>query len=278
LIYCSRDMVAGGATFEQVAASNRIRAIALNTFRESVRDRVLYNLILFALILVGASIFVSELSIEQESKFIADLGLSSMLVFGAIIAIFIGVGLVYKEIDKRTIYNLLSKPVRRHEFILGKYLGLCLTLLVNASVMLLGTLLALAYVNRGLVRLQLALLPAAYLIVLELALLVAVALFFSSFSTPMLSALLSFAIYVIGHMSGDLKLAAQLSDSVAIKFVLHALYYLLPNLSNFSFITEASHGRMVSTGMALSATIYAAIYIAILVSATILIFERRNFK
>src|SRR5215813_12534852 len=124
----------------------KIRSITINTFRESVRDRVLYNLILFVLILVAASIWVSELSIDQETKFIADLGLSSMLVFGALIAIFIGVALVYKEIDKRTIYNLLSKPVERHEFIIGKYLGLCLTLLVNVAVMVLGTELALLYV------------------------------------------------------------------------------------------------------------------------------------
>src|SRR6185369_5535271 len=107
---------------------NKIAVIALNTFRESIRDRVLYNLILFVLLLVCASVFISELSINQETKFIATLGLSAMLVFGAIIAIFIGVGLVYKEIDKRTIYNLLSKPVHRHEFIIGKYFGLCMTL------------------------------------------------------------------------------------------------------------------------------------------------------
>src|SRR5215212_2511794 len=121
---------------------NKVAVIALNTFRESVRDRVLYNLILFALLLVCASVFISELSINQETKFIATLGLSSMLVFGALIAIFIGVALVYKEIDKRTIYNLLSKPVHRHEFIVGKYFGLCMTLLVNSVVMMLGTELA----------------------------------------------------------------------------------------------------------------------------------------
>src|SRR5256885_1103482 len=127
----------------------RIRAIAVNAFRESVRDRVLYNLILFVLILVGASVFISELSVDQEAKFIADLGLSAMVVFGALIAIFIGVGLVYKEIERRTIYNLLSKPVHRHEFIVGKYFGLCLTLLVNSLVMLVAIELALLYVNRG---------------------------------------------------------------------------------------------------------------------------------
>ena len=117
--------------------------------------------------------FISELSIDQESKFIADLGLSAMLVFGGLIAIFIGVGLVYKEIDKRTIYNLLSKPIERHEFIIGKYVGLSMTLLVNSAIMVIGTELALVYTNRGLVQLQISVLPAAYLIFLELLLLVA---------------------------------------------------------------------------------------------------------
>ena len=266
------------ASVRSKGRTSKIAVIALNTFRESVRDRVLYNLILFVLLLVCASVFISELSINQETKFIATLGLSSMLVFGALIAIFIGVGLVYKEIDKRTIYNLLSKPVHRHEFIIGKYFGLCMTLLVNSAVMTLGTELALVYVNHGLVPLQLSVLSAAYLIYLELALLVAVALMFSTFSTPMLAALYTFAVYVIGHFSADLKLAAELSESVVVRGLLTVLYYIVPNLSNFGFITEASHGQVVPLRMAVSATVYAIVYISILLSASVLIFQRRNFK
>ena len=262
----------------RTGSARRVRVIALNTFRESVRDRVLYNLILFVLILVAASVFVSDLSLDMESQFTAALGMSVMLVFGVLIAIFIGVGLVYKEIDKRTVYNLLSKPVRREEFIFGKYFGLCMTLFVNSTVMVAGTELALLYVNHGFVPLQLAVLPAAYLIYLELALMVAVALMFSSFTTPMLAALFSFAAYAIGQFSGDLRQAAQLSDSVVIRGVLTTLYYLLPNLSNFGFISEASHGRILSLRMAVQATIYAVVYIGILLSASALIFQRRNFK
>lgn len=256
----------------------RIRAIALNTFRESIRDRVLYNLILFVLILVAASVFVSDLSLDMESQFTAALGLSAMVVFGALIAIFIGVGLVYKEIDKRTIYSLLSKPVHRHEFILGKYVGLCLTLLVNTAVMVLATELALLYVNGKFVPLQTAVLAASCLIYLELVLIVAIALMFSSFSTPMLAALFSFAVYVIGHFSNDLLVMASMSSSAMTRALLTALYYLLPNLSNFGFITEASHGRIVPIGIAVSATVYAIVYIGILLSAAVLIFQKRNFK
>ena len=259
-------------------SSRRIRAIAFNTFRESIRDRVLYNLILFVLILVAASALVSDLSLDMESQFTATLGLSAMLVFGALIAIFIGVGLVYKEIDKRTIYSLLSKPVQRHEFIIGKYAGLCLTLLVNTAVMVLATELALLYVNGSFVRIHSAVLAASILVYLELAVLVAVALMFSSFSTPMLAALFSFAVYVIGNFSKDLLQMAALANSAVSRVVLTILYYLLPNLSNFGFITEASHGQVVPIGRALSATVYAVVYIAILLSAAVLIFQKRNFK
>lgn len=257
---------------------NKIGVIALNTFRESVRDRVLYNLVLFVLILVGASVFISELSVNQETKFIATLGLSSMLVFGALIAIFIGVGLVYKEIDRRTLYNLLSKPVHRHEFIIGKYFGLCLTLLVNSAMMLVAIELALMYVNHGYNSLQWPVLIAGLFIYIELALLVAIALMFSSFSTPMLAALFTFALYVIGHFSADLKLAAGLSQSQVVRAVLNLAYYLIPNLKNFNFITQASHGEVVEATRAIWAILYAVVYISLLLSAAVLIFQRRNFK
>ena len=256
----------------------KIGVIALNTFRESVRDRVLYNLVLFVLILVGASIFISELSVNQETKFIATLGLSAMLVFGALIAIFIGVGLVYKEIERRTIYNLLSKPVHRHEFIIGKYFGLCLTLLVNSLVMLAAIELALMYVNQGFTPLQGPVLVAGLLIYLELALLVAIALMFSSFSTPMLAALFTFALYVIGHFSADLKLAASLSPSFVVRSALNSAYYLLPNLKNFNFISQASHGDAINAAHVVWAVVYAVVYVSVLLSAAVLIFQRRNFK
>src|ERR671914_1913806 len=127
----------------------RVAAIARNTFREAVRDRVLYNLVIFVLVLTAAAIFIGELSGGQERKIIVDLGLSAMLLFGVFIAIFVGVGLVYKEIERRTIYAIFSKPVGRGEFLVGKYLGLCLTLLVNVVVMGVGVSLALLYVRRA---------------------------------------------------------------------------------------------------------------------------------
>src|SRR5262249_20568875 len=147
----------------------KIAAIALNTYRESVRDRVLYNLVLFVLLLVIASIVMGRIAVGQETKIIIDVGLSAMTIFGVLISIFLVIGLVSKEIEKRTLANILSKPVRRSTFIFGKYFGLCLTLLVNLVVMATAITVALSYAGNGFDASQLRLWPAAYLIFLELA-------------------------------------------------------------------------------------------------------------
>jgi len=257
---------------------SRMSAIARNTFREAVRDRVLYNLVLFVLLLTAASIFIGELSGGQERKIIVDLGLSAMLLFGVFIAIFVGVGLVYKEIERRTIYAVFSKPVGRGEFLIGKYLGLCLTLLVNVLVMAVGVCLALLYVSRGWDPLITAIWPAVLLIYIELMVLTAFALLFSAFSSPALSALLTFLVFVIGHFSADLKTLAVSLGSTGARWLFTGLYYLLPNLSNYSFITPAAHGRTPSAGFVLVAALYALVYISVILSAATLIFSRRNFK
>jgi len=256
----------------------RIAAIARNAFREAVRDRVLYNLVLFVLLLTAASIFIGELSGGQERKIIVDLGLSAMLLFGVFIAIFVGVGLVYKEIERRTIYAVFSKPVGRGEFLVGKYLGLCLTLLVNVLVMGVGVSLALLYVSRGWDPLIPKIWPAVLLIYMELMLVTAIALLFSSFSSPALSALLTFLIFVIGHFSADLKSLAVSLGSASARWLFTSLYYLLPNLANYSFITPAAHGNAPSAAFVFSTALYALVYITVILAAATLIFSRRNFK
>ena len=256
----------------------RISAIARNAFREAVRDRVLYNLVLFVLILTGASIFIGELSGGQERKVIVDLGLSAMLLFGVFISIFVGVGLVYKEIERRTIYAVFSKPVGRGEFLVGKYLGLCLTLLVNVLVMGVGVSLALLYVSRGWDPLIPTIWPAVLLIYMELMLLTAIALLFSSFSSPALSALLTFMVFIIGHFSADLKSLAVSLGSTSARMLFTGLYYVLPNLANYSFITPAAHGRAPSAGFVFATGLYAIVYIAVILALATLVFSRRNFK
>lgn len=256
----------------------RIIAIAGNAFREAVRDRVLYNLVLFVLLLTGAAIFIGELSGGQERKIIVDLGLSAMLLFGVFIAIFVGVGLVYKEIERRTVYAIFSKPVGRGEFIIGKYLGLCLTLLVNVAVMGAGVSLALIYVSRGWDPLVLSVWPAILLIYFELAILTGIALLFSSFSSPALSALLTFFVFIIGHFSSDLKGLATSMGSAGARWLFRGLYYLLPNLANLSYITPAAHGQTPPAAQVAATILYALVYIGVILSIATLIFRRRNFK
>jgi ABC-type transport system involved in multi-copper enzyme maturation permease subunit len=263
---------------QPMIAYQRIAAIALNAFREAVRDRVLYNLVVFVLLLIAGAIFLGELSAGQEAKIIVDLGLSAVLLFGVFIAIFVGVGLVYKEIERRTLYAILSKPIGRGEFLLGKYLGLCLTLLVNILIMGVGLSLALFYVGRGWNPLVARIWPAILLIYVELVILTGVAMLFSSFSSPALSALLTFFVFVIGHFSADLKtLAHSMSDSPA-RWLFTSLYYLLPNLTNYNTITASSHGLLPEPRSLVSAIVYGLIYAGVLLAAGTLIFSRRNLK
>jgi ABC-type transport system involved in multi-copper enzyme maturation permease subunit len=254
----------------------RVLSVARNTFREAVRDRVLYNLVLFVLLITAAAVFLGDLTAGYEARVIVNMGLSAALVFGAFIAIFVGVSLVSKEIEKRTVYAILSKPLGRGEFIIGKYLGLSLTLLVNVIVMGAGISLALLYVKGA------QLIPniwyALVLTFFELAILTATATLFSSFSSPALSALLTFFIFVIGHFSASLREFALALGSQSAKIFFESLYYVLPNLSNFAFITPAAHGQFPSPGFTAAAAGYAFIYVIILLSGSILIFSRRNFK
>jgi len=272
------EFTATTQSVQRSSAITRIGAIARNAFREAVRDRVLYNLVFFVLLLTGAAIFLGELSGGQERKIIVDLGLSAMLLFGVFISIFVGVGLVYKEIERRTIYAIFSKPVGRGEFLIGKFLGLCLTLLVNVLVMGLGVSLALVYVSRGWDALAVTIWPAVLLIYVELMILTAVAMLFSAFSSPALSALLTFFVFIIGHFSSDLKGLATSMGSAPARWFFGALYYLLPNLSNFSYITPAAHGIKPAAGMTIASVGYALIYISVILAAATLILNRRNFK
>jgi ABC-type transport system involved in multi-copper enzyme maturation permease subunit len=260
------------------SALSRISAIARNAFREAVRDRVLYNLVLFVLLLTSAAIFIGSLSGGQERKIIVDLGLSAMLLFGVFISIFVGVGLVYKEIERRTVYAIFAKPVGRGEFLVGKYLGLCLTLLVNVLVMGAGVSIALLYVSGGWDPLALRIWPAVLLIYVQLMILTGVALLFSSFSSPALSALLTFFVFIIGHFSADLKGLAGSLGNTAARLLFGALYYLLPNLANYNFITSASHGQLPAATHVGAAIVYALVYVAVIISAATLIFRQRNFK
>ena len=260
------------------SSRRRVVAIARNTFREAVRDRVLYNLVLFVLLLSVSAIFLGAASASQDAKIIVDLGLSAMLLFGAFIAVFVGVGLVWKEIERRTVYAIFAKPVGRGEFLLGKYLGLCVTLAVNVAVMGIGVTLVLAYVVRGTTPLLLALWPTVALIYLELTILTGVALLFSAFSSPIFALFGSLAVFLIGHFTAELKGFATLFDDAVVRGALVALYYALPNLSTFSQITPAAYGIAPPPAHLAAALAYAVAWDVALLAAATLLFTRRDFK
>lgn len=253
-----------------------VLVVAKNTFREAIRDRILYNLVVFALLITASAILLGELTNGQEARTIVNLGTNAILLFGVVIAIFVGVSLVSKEIEKRTIYSIFSKPVGRGQFVIGKYLGLCLTLLVNTSIMAAGVCLALLYV--GGLNLIVPAVSAVVLIYLELLIITAVAILFSTFSTPALSALLAFLIFIIGHLSASLReLGTALASDFA-RFVLNFIYFALPNLAIFSFRTEAANGFLAPLNMILLAAAYAIVYSGALLAVSVAIFSRRNFK
>jgi ABC-type transport system involved in multi-copper enzyme maturation permease subunit len=256
----------------------RISTIAWHTFKESVRERVLYNLVVFALLLIGAAILFGSISVGIEDVIIMNLGLSSISVFGLLMAIFIGIGLVWKEIDRRTIFSILAKPVHRHEFIIGKYLGLMVTLLINTAIMTAGFYLALAYEQRTLHWADLVALQAVYFILLQLAMVVALALLFSCISTPILSAVFTLAVYVIGNLLNDIRWFGQETGSALVMNLTALIYYLLPNFGNFNVISQIAQGRPLPSYLLVSNSCYALLYVSILLAAAILIFEEREFR
>ena len=255
-----------------------IRAVAANTFREAVRDRVLYNLVFFALLMMAAAILVGQISIGIERYVIISLGLSAISLVGIFIAVFLGVALVSKEMDKRTLYALLAKPVHRWEFLLGKFCGLVMTLAINTAAMALGLYAALWVVQHPLKSSDVYILTAIYLILLKLALIVALALLFSCFTTPFLAILFTAGLYVAGLFATDLRTvrAVQL-DTATLEF-LRGISYVLPNFQNFDVLGVVVHGRAVPAGFAGYATIYACLYITIVLLAAVAIFSRRNLR
>lgn len=259
-------------------ALRRIATIALHTFKESVRERVLYNLIVFALLLIGAAILFGSISVGIEQVILVNLGLSSISVFGLLMAIFIGIGLVSKEIERRTLYNILSKPVSRAEFIIGKYFGLILTLVINTAIMTGGFYLALLYQKRRLEASDLLALEAVYFILLQLALVVGLALLFSCISTPILSAVFTLCLYVIGNFLTDIRWFGQEAHNPWVEQGTGVLYYLLPNFSNFNVISRVAHGVPIPNYLLASNSLYALLYVSILLSGAILIFEEREFR
>jgi len=252
----------------------RILSIATNTFRENLREKLLYNLLFFALLMIGSSILLSRITLGDYHRLILDLGLASINLFGVLIAIFVGIGLVSKEVDRKTIYTIVSKPIPRYEFLLGKYCGLVITLFANTVVMVVGLLIVLQVMDVPITSLVF---KSLALIFLELMVITAVAVLFSTFTSATLSAIFTLAVYVIGHLSGDLKEFAKKLDEVS-QMVVNAIYYTLPNLERFNLKGHVIHHLDFGmTDMALTLA-YGLIYAAFLLLLASIIFQRRDFQ
>ena len=262
--------------------------IAGAVFKESVRDRVPYAMVVFAVLLIGASYLIGQLTAGQDMKTIKDLGLSALSIFGLFIAVFIGIGLVSKEVDKKSVFGLLSKPLSRTQFILGKYAGLVMTLAVNLGVMTIAYYAMLYYMHVTTLPGARAawpspatdprLLIAIGLIFAELMLVTALALFFSTYSSPLLATLLTLGLWVAGHFNADLRNFENVVDNPVAIAIARTAYYVLPNLAPFDVKAEVVYGMPIAMRTLGFTLLYALVYITLLLTASVTIFRRRDFK
>ena len=260
--------------------------IALNAFRESVRDKILYNLVFFALGLILFSILLGNWSVFAKENVIKDFTLAVMSLVGLLMAIFVGIGLIQKEIQRKTVMTLLAKPLPRWHFIVGKYLGLLLVLAVNLAVMTLGFFIVLLVIGAAPDK---QLLLGIYLIYLEMAVMVAVALLFSSFSTPTLSAFFTLGVYLAGHLAGDIldhfqfihKFGGRLADNPSTpalsEKLIRAIYYLVPNLENFNIRGRVVYHLPLGDHYVLYTSLYGLCFISIYLLIACLWFNKRDF-
>jgi ABC-type transport system involved in multi-copper enzyme maturation permease subunit len=252
----------------------RIWAVALCTMREAVRDKLLYNLVAFALLLIGSTILLSWLTLGDFHRLVLDLGLASINLFGVAIAIFVGVGLVSREVDRKTIYVVLSKRISRRQFLLGKYLGLACTVAGNVAMMGLGLILVLWVMD---IPVQGALAGALVAICVELWILTAVALLCSTFTTTTLSAICTLAVYVIGHSLGPLTSLGSKLDTIG-RTILTAMTYVLPDLERFNLKGLVIEPHPVGSLDFLMMVAYGITYIGFLLALATLVFQRRDFQ
>lgn len=254
----------------------KIWAVIANTFREAIRDKVLYNLVFLALLLMGVAVVIGKMTLGERVKIILDLSLAAMSVSGLLIAIFVGIGLVHKEIQRRTVYTLLAKPISRRDFVIGKYVGLMLVIVLNVAVMTVALLaLTAVFSETGT---SWGVLVAVLLILFELMIVTGVAVLFSTFSTPTLSAMLTLGVWLIGRFSSDMVLFASKSDNLALRWVVTGAHYLLPNLEKFDIKNLVVYGMPIEPAYVAAAVAYGTLYLLLLIALSVLIFERREFK
>lgn len=254
-----------------------IAAIVLNTFRETVRDRVLYAFLVFAFAFTLAGLLLGSLSVGQDLRILEDLGLATIAFIGGIIAIFVGVSLVYKEIERRTIYLIVTKPISRWQFIAGKYLGLALCILVVTFAM--GAfLLASIYLSLPSHAVNPLLLESLALIYLELLFVTAVATFFSTFATPLMSVVFTLAVWFIGHMGQSLRELGHLSTNPGVTRLCDCIYWLMPDLARLTQVrADLMYSRQPDVELLFYLCAYVFAYIVFLLTAATVVAEKREY-
>jgi Cu-processing system permease protein len=260
----------------------KLAAIATNTFKEAVRDKILYNLVVFALLMMGGSVLIATLTVGEQSKIIMDIGLASINLFGVLISIFLGIGLVSKEIERRTIYTVLSKPIARSQYLLGKYAGLLLTLFVNTLVMSVGLYAVLMFNEarwgHSIWNVEPRLIEAILFIYLKLMIVTGVALLFSTFPTSTLAAIFSLSVYVIGNFSGSMMGLSRKLEGEPLSYFMKTLYYILPNLEKFDIKGQVVHGVAIEPSYLILTSCYALLYVTLLFLLAAMIFQKREFR
>ncbi|MBD3414327.1 MAG: ABC transporter permease subunit [Candidatus Aminicenantes bacterium] len=252
----------------------KIRAVALNTFKEAIRDRILYLLLFFAAICLIFSRILALLTVGDRTKIIMDVGLASLSIIGVLMAILMGTGLVYKEIDKKTVYTLLSKPINRLQFLLGKFFGLVITLFIMLLVMT-AIFILVILLHSG--NLSWKFFVSIGFIFLELCLITSVALLFSCFSTPILSSIFSLSFYLIGHLSWGLETLINKMKPGITRFLAQVIYVLLPDLENFNFKTEVVHNLPIPPQLFVFSFFYGVMYTFFVLVLAMLVFRKRDF-
>jgi Cu-processing system permease protein len=252
--------------------------VARNTFREAVRDRVLYNLVFFAFLMIASAVVVGQISMDIETVVMVSLGLSAISLIGLLIAVFTGVGLVSKEIDKRTLHAVLAKPLHRWEFLLGKFAGLAATLAVNTAAMAAGLFAALWLVKHSIARGDAVVLVAVYFILLKLILVVALAMLFSCFTSPLLASLFTGGLYLAGLFVSELRSLQVTNLTPQMQRFFTVISYVLPNFGNYDVMGAAAHGRGIARMLVVHNTLYTILYCAIVLSAAAVIFSRKDLK
>ncbi len=240
-----------------------------------MRNRVMIIILIFAIAMVLLTMVVSNWSLNQQAKILKDFGLAAISLFGLLIAMFVGVRTIYQEIERHTIYMLVSKPVSRWQIILGKYLGLVATIFINILAISI-CLLVIDYFLEHTV--DWGLLPGILLIILEINLVIAWAIFFSTFTSSLLSAIMTFVIYVIGHLAPDIHLYTQLHPDKSGNQLLLAIYSIIPNLDNFNIKTAVVDHLALPPGTIQFAIIYGLAYIGLLLFLTSWIFAKKDLK